>query len=286
MLLFVCLMAYSNMSGQLVKITKKEKVGIEKSVFYPVLNEKGDKLLYTDVNYKGLKLYDLTNNKLTPISDADGAGFEPLFESKTGNILHRETRFVDRRKYQSVQRYNPVNKQRSVLIQSTRNLKSTLPPAVRTATRAETDIRVYSNAQSVIVSINGIEKELKPIVDPAVSGYIWASLSPDKKKILFYATGKGTYIADLNGNPISYLGNLQAPRWYNDNQVVGMDARNNEYVYTSSRILMVAADGKTKQYLTDDNEMAMYPSASAVSGKIAYNTYEGDIFILTVNPVK
>lgn len=286
MLLFVCLMAYSNMSGQLVKITKKEKVGIEKSVFYPVLNEKGDKLLYTDVNYKGLKLYDLTNNKLTPISDADGAGFEPLFESKTGNILHRETRFVDRRKYQSVQRYNPVNKQRSVLIQSTRNLKSTLPPAARTAARTETDIRVYSNAQSVIVSVNGIEKELKPIDETAVSGYIWASLSPDKKRMLFYATGKGTYIADLNGNPISYLGNLQAPRWYNDNQVVGMDARNNEYVYTSSRILMVAADGKTKQYLTDDNEMAMYPSASAVSGKIAYNTYEGDIFILTVNPVK
>jgi len=286
MLLFICLMAYSNMSGQLVKITKKEKVGIEKSVFYPVLNEKGDKFLYTDANYKGLKLYDLTNKKLTQISDADGAGFEPLFESKTGNILHRETRFVDRRKYQSVQRYNPVNKQRSVLIQSTRNLKSTLSPAPRTAARTEKDIRVYSNAQSVIVSVNGIEKELKPIVDTAVSGYIWASLSPDKKRMLFYAVGKGTYIADLNGKVISFLGNLQAPRWYNNQQVVGMDARNNEYVYTSSRIQMVTADGKTKQYLTDENEMAMYPSASPVSGKIAYNTYEGDIFILIVNPVK
>ena len=117
-----------------------------------------------------------------------------------------------------------------------------------------------------------------------MSGYIWASLSPDKKKILFYAAGKGTCIADLNGNVISYLGNIQAPRWYTDSLVVGMDSRNNEYNYTSSRIQLISADGKTKQYLTGEGEMAMYPTASGQAGKIAYNTYNGDIHLLTVKP--
>lgn len=286
MLAIFGLMVFTNLSGQLVKVEHKEKIEVEKSAFYPLLNAKGDQLLFTDANYTGLKLVDLSTKRLTQISEVEGAGFEPVFEVNTGNIIHRETRFVERRKYQSVQRYNKASRQRTELISPTRNLRTTLPSKTRTSTEKVSDLRVYSNAKSVIVSTNGVEKVLKPFSENEVSGYIWASLSPDKKRILFYATGKGSYIADLNGKVISFLGNLQAPRWYNNQQVVGMDARNNEYVYISSRIQMVTADGKTKQYLTDDKEMAMYPSASTESGKIAYNTYNGDIYILTVNPVK
>ena len=283
-LVLISLMMVTNLSGQLVKVLHKEKIDIEKRAFYPVLNDKGDLLLFTGANYNGLKLVDLSTGKITQISESDGAGFEPVFEVSTGSIIHRETRFVERRKYQSVQRYNPSSRQRTELVPSTRNLKTTLPSTTRSGIKNVPEIRVYSNAQSVIISTNGEERVLKPFSENEVSGYIWASLSPDKKRILFYAAGKGTCIADLNGNVISFLGNIQAPRWYSDSLVVGMDARNNEYNYTSSRIQLVTADGKMKQYLTGENEMAMYPTASGQVGKIAYNTYEGELFLLTVNP--
>ena len=269
-------------SGQIVKVANKEKIGDQKNMFYAVLNEKGDKILFTDANYKGLKLYDLSTRKIMQISESDGAGFEPVFDENTGKIIHRETRFIDRRKYQSVQQFNPVNRQKSELVSTTRNLKTTLPVSIRATSKKISDIQVYSNAQSIVLNTNGQEKILKPFAENEVSGYIWASLSPDKNRIPFYAAGKGTYIADLTGKVISFLGNIQSPHWFNENLVVGMDARNNEYVYTSSRILIVSADGKLKQYLTDEKEMAMYPSASSQAGKIAYNTYEGDIYILTV----
>ena len=283
-LALISLMMATNLSGQLVKVLHKEKIDIEKRAFYPVLNDKGNQLLFTGANYNGLKLVDLSTGKITQISESDGAGFEPVFEVNTGNIIHRETRFVERRKYQSVQRYNPSSRQRTELVPSTRNLKTTLPSTTRSGIKNVPEIRVYSNAQSVIISNNGVEKLIKPFPESEVSGYIWASLSPDKKRILFYATGKGTCIVDFNGKVISFLGNLQAPRWYTDSLVVGMDARNNEYNYTSSRIQLVSADGKTKQYLTGEGEMAMYPTASGQAGKIAYNTYNGDIHLLTVKP--
>ena len=283
-LVLISLMMVTNLSGQLVKVLHKEKIDIEKRAFYPVLNDKGDLLLFTDANYTGLRLVDLSTEKITRISESEGAGFEPVFEVNTGNVIHRETRFVDRRKFQSVVRYNPASRQRTELVSPTRNLKATLPSTARTGNKNVPELRVYSNAQSVIVNTNGVEKVLHPFPESEVSGYIWASLSPDKKKILFYAAGKGTCIADLNGNVISYLGNIQAPRWYTDSLVVGMDARNNEYNYTSSRIQLISADGKTKQYLTGEGEMAMYPTASGQAGEIAYNTYNGDIHLLTVKP--
>lgn len=283
-LALISLVVVTNLSAQLIKITQREKIEVAKGAFYPVLNVRGDQLLFTDANYTGLRLVDLSTKKITQISESDGAGFEPVFEVNTGNVIHRETRFVDRKKFQSVVRYNPASRQRTELVSPTRNLRTTLPSATRMGTKNVPELRVYSNAKSVIISTNGEERVLKPFSENEVSGYIWASLSPDKKRILFYAAGKGTCIADLNGNVISFLGNIQAPRWYSDSLVVGMDARNNEYNYTSSRIQLVTADGKTKQYLTGENEMAMYPTASAQAGKIAYNTYEGELFLLTVNP--
>ena len=124
-LALISLMMATNLSGQLVKVLHKEKIDIEKRAFYPVLNDKGNQLLFTGANYNGLKLVDLSTGKITQISESEGAGFEPVFEVNTGNVIHRETRFVDRRKFQSVVRYNPASRQRTELVPSTRNLKAT-----------------------------------------------------------------------------------------------------------------------------------------------------------------
>ena len=96
--------------------------------------------------------------------------------------------------------------------------------------------------------------------------------------ILFTATGEGTFICDMNGKNIKKLGYLNAPVWYDDNFVVGMQDKDDGEFVTGSTILMKSIDGKISKVLSSPNQIAMYPTA--VVGKVAYNTNEGDIYVV------
>ena len=70
------------------------------------------------------------------------------------------------------------------------------------------------------------------------------------------------------------------PVWYDRDRIVGMvDKDNGDYI-TSSSVVMVSADGKQRQILVPSTEKAMYPAVNRSSGRIAYNTLEGDIIVL------
>lgn len=131
--------------------------------------------------------------------------------------------------------------------------------------------------------INGNTTILTPHGDDV--NYIWSSLSPDGNLILFN-TCKGTAICDLQGKEIINLGNINAPVWYGSKYVVGMDDNNNGNFYTSSRIVIAAIDGSSKQYLTDDDEIVMYPSVNAENGYIAYNTIDGQLRMMKISTNK
>lgn len=287
-LLTLCMLTLHQTSifSQIATIQHKDQIEIEKAVFYPVLNEFGNKVLYSDENYNRLEMVDLQTKTTTIISAEQGAGFDPLFEKGSDKIIYRKTTCVNGRKLQSLNLFDCEKQIRHEILSFTRNLQTTHPPQAATSSllRSATlsGIKVYSNAQSIIVNENGKEKKLKPFSENEVTGYIWATLSPDKNRILFYAVGKGTYIADLNGKIRASLGDVQAPQWFGKNYVMGMQAKSNEFTYTASRILIVQTDGEKKQYLTDENEIAMYPTAAYDVNKIAYNTSDGKLYLLTL----
>lgn len=139
-------------------------------------------------------------------------------------------------------------------------------------------ISAYTEKLQLIVERNGVRKVLEPL--PKGSRYLWGSLSPDQSRILFTATGKGSYICDLNGRILSGIGYLNAPVWYGNTMVVGMVDKDNGESITASSITVVSVDGKQRQALTPIAEIAMYPAADIESGKIAYNTLEGEIRVL------
>ena len=112
--------------------------------------------------------------------------------------------------------------------------------------------------------------------------YIWASLSPDQTKVLYYVCGVGAFVADLNGNITARLGIVRAPKWYGNDVVVGMHDIDNGEVVTSSSIVAVDLNG-TRQTLTDDSVIAMYPQVSAQTGKIAFSTADGEAYIININ---
>ena len=133
------------------------------------------------------------------------------------------------------------------------------------------DLNLYRDGEKLV---------LKPHGDV---NYIWASLSPDQTMILFN-TKYGTAICDLNGKEIINLGqDLDAPVWYGNDYVVGMDDNHDGYYNIESSITIASVDGATFQRLTTPEGMGMYPAVDAKSGRVVYNTEDGDIHLLQLN---
>lgn len=133
------------------------------------------------------------------------------------------------------------------------------------------ELNLYRNGEKVV---------LKPHGD---ANYIWVSLSPDQTMILFN-TKYGTGICDLNGKEIINLGqDFDAPVWYGNDYVVGMDDNHDGYFNIESSIMMASVDGTLVQRLTNPEGMGMYPDVDAESGRIVYATENGEIRLLQLN---
>ena len=133
------------------------------------------------------------------------------------------------------------------------------------------DLNLYRNGEKIV---------LKPHGDV---NYIWSSLSPNQQMILFN-TKHGTAICDLNGKEIINLGqDFDAPVWYGNDYVVGMDDNHDGYYNIESSIMIASVDGSLVQRLTDPTGFGMYPNVDAKSGRIVYNTEDGDIRMLQLN---
>ena len=132
------------------------------------------------------------------------------------------------------------------------------------------DLNLYRNGEKVV---------LKPHGDV---NYIWSSLSPDQTMILFN-TKFGTAVCDLNGKEIINVGNVNAPVWFGNDYIVGMNDQHDGYYFTSSNIVIASVDGSERQELTDPEEMGYYPDVDAKSGRIVYHTEKGQIRLMQLN---
>lgn len=140
---------------------------------------------------------------------------------------------------------------------------------------------VRCDGAKVIITVNGKERSFSPVQCDA--GYCWASLSPDGKKVVFLAAGKGLVVMDLNGNILSRPGNYEAPVWYGNNHLVVQNATDDGHQLRSSQILLLTADGTTTQALTKPESMAMTPAASIEAGRVVYSTIDGRLYEMNVN---
>ena len=132
-------------------------------------------------------------------------------------------------------------------------------------------LNLYRNGERIVLAPHG------------EVNYICASLSPSKDRILFRSI-KGTAICDLNGKELVNLGTeINAPVWFGNDYVIGMDSEHDGYFNTSSAIVIASVDGNMLQYLTDPSAMGVFPNGDVASGRIVYNTDMGDIRMIQLN---
>ena len=262
--------------------------------FNPVLNTAGDKLLFTASGFSGLNLVDLSTNQVTEISKEAGAGYEPQFSTDNAQIYYRKTSFDNNRRFNAVLSFDIKTKRNSELLAPQRMLNKIYPLTNgviafsgknilrATATKSTAaPIVVSANDELRIMLYNGKISYLNPLNMPEPR-YIWVSLSPDNKKILFTAAGKGTYICDLNGKILSSLGSINAPVWFNNDYVVAMEDKDDGHRVTSSKIVLISVVKKTKTDISTTDKIAMYPTASGKASRIAYHTENGEIEVVDV----
>jgi hypothetical protein len=262
--------------------------------FNPVLNTAGDKLLFTASGFSGLNLVDLLTNQVTEISKEAGAGYEPQFSTDNAQIFYRKTTFENNRRFNAVLSFDIKTKRNSELLAPQRMLNKIYPLTngviafsgkniLRATATKSTDapIVVSANDELRIMLYNGKISYLNPLNMPEPR-YIWVSLSPDSKKILFTAAGKGTYICDLNGKILSSLGSINAPVWFNNDYVVAMEDKDDGHRVISSKIVLISVVKKTKTNISTTDKIAMYPTASGKANRIAYHAENGEIEVVEV----
>jgi len=274
-LFLLCIMS---LLSQTINIEKSYR--LEPKGFHPVFNAEGNLLAFTAENYEGLNIYDFSNKSILKVSDEQGAGFQPVF-SEDGKIFYKNTVYKSRLRYEGLKSYDLRKKTVKEELEPQRNLRS----AQRCGNGAKiTPLTVRSDGKNLNIDKEGKTEILNPIEN--ANGYIWASLSPDGQMILFNAVAVGTYVSDLEGNIIASLGYLNAPVWYNNEYVVGMQDKDDGYNITESKIIMKNLAGNVTKQLSKSGQIAMYPTASSVAGKVAYNTIEGDVYVLELDIIK
>ena len=285
-------------SAQVLSVKSVEKVPIPVDADNAVaaISPGGDYILLTTSTHRGLKKFDLATGETTTLTEAEGAGYGATVTADGKTIVYRETSFTPQHlKMTALKSISTVTGAKRELAPAQRMLQGYRLDGNAAAVISKGKMRVRSLNGAKIVATpptlsltqnhqmqltrNGKTTLLAP--NGKNVRYIWPSLSPDGTKVLYYVSGVGCFVCDLNGNNVKPMGQLRAAKWYGNTTIVGMnDQDNGEYV-TSSSIIAKTLSG-AEQKLTSDEIIAQYPQVSPSSRKIAFETPAGEAYIINL----
>ena len=235
------------------------------------ISPKGDYILMTNGANQGLKRYDIASGLLSSITDAEGAGFNVQFTSDGNQILYRE-RFTgeDKLRYNNIVRADFQANTKQLMASKQKSNEMLVDPAASIQLiNSECMMHIVKNGKRILIAPQGNDVN-----------YIWASLSPNKTKILYYVSEMGCYVCNIDGSNSQFIGwDCRAPQWYNNEIIIAMNDQDDGHFFTSSSIVAYTLDGKV-QVLTSPDLIAMYPFAA--DGKVVFSTLQGKTYLLTV----
>ncbi|HRZ96697.1 MAG TPA: hypothetical protein P5084_04015 [Paludibacter sp.] len=261
--------------------------------YHPVFSPTSDFLIVTNMNFEGLKMISLKTNEVKTITEEKGAGYGVRISDDGNSVLFRKTELIKNLKYSSLHLLTLNNNSQKQLISRTRDnftssFSANKPYFVKgvklnrkSVPQSELKPVIQIEDRKMILYKGSNRTKLTPNGENA--SYIWPSVSPDQTKIVYTVASKGTWVCDINGSNVRSLGKLSAPKWLNNNTIIGMDDKDNNKEVISSTIVAVSSDGTMRQTLTNEFEVkAMYPTASVDGKKIAFCTDNGDLYLLNI----
>jgi hypothetical protein len=266
------LLCTTGLSAQVLHVDSIREIRLSHPIEKIELAPSGNYLLLSNYNYQGITKVDLATKTEQVVTQAAGAGYRTKV-LENGDIVYREVTNAPLHTT-AIKRYIASTGKSTTILHSTRD--NVLPSSA-----IKGDNVVTNNDFHLQLTIGGVKRTLAPLGND--KRYIWPSISPNGKKLLFFVSGQGAYVSDLNGENIIELGTLRAAKWYNNHIVVGQRDEDNGEVTTSSQIIAKNITTGIEQILTERNVIAMYPSVSSQGDKILFSTPEGKAFMIHIN---
>lgn len=280
--------------AQLLNVQSIEKVALPKNVTVgkATISPNGDFVVIDQNEKAGIHRLDLNTKTVTTISES-GIMHDLKISRDGQTIVYREPRVnANRMRQIALKAFDLKRGTESMIVPFCRDLQG--------VAIIDNNVVAVNTDKLTAKSLNGGEAKVtmpvasirygqlcidgKVISPQGTTGnsYMWASVSPDGTRVLYFLSTQGCFIANIDGSNPVYLGLLHAPRWYDNNTVVGMFDRDNGHQIYASRLVAVSADGKVKQNLTDDASLALFPSITEAGDKISYTTPAGELFIINI----
>lgn len=287
-------MAYA----QLVNVASIEKVTLPQGVsaISATMSPDGGYVVIDQASKAGIYKVDLATAEIATISET-GSNFELKIADDNKTVIYRENSIdANRMRKVALMSANIATGAKQMVVQPSRDLQGF---AVEGATvlamnKGKLATKTFNGAAKTVapvvsidrgrmmLTVNGETKVVAPQGTESQS-YLWPSVSPDGTRIAYYLGRNGAYVCNLDGSNPVYLGLIRAPRWLDNNTVVGMHDIDNGHTVISSQIIAVAADGSVSQILTDKEVIAVCPSVNADGSKIAFTTPHGELHIININ---
>lgn len=286
--------------AQILKVTSVTPLQVnqdkDKVMQAVAISPLGDYLMLTSDTKQGLIKWDLNTGTATTVTSDQGAGSDVLLSSDGQQVLYGEITYKDRRRQQTVKAVDLLTGKKQTLVKATRQVQgfafdggnaaivttdgniqkhalkkgAAQAPNRPVLSRHHLKLYVTRDGKTSLLAPNGEDQR-----------YIWGSLSPNGNRVLYHVSGYGTFVCDIDGSHVIPMGNITAPKWWDDNTIVGMDETDDEYSIIASSIVVRTLDGM-QQVLTGEDVIATYPLPCAQAGKIAFSTPNGQIYLLTV----
>lgn len=295
LLLFFLVIAQIALAQQInVLSIEKIKATDTGGYFYPKISPDNQFILMTRGNYSGLYQYSPVSKSLKTLNEDPGAGYKVQISDDGNTVLYNKTELIRKLRHNSLISQTISNGEKKVLVAPTREqitgkMVNSNPVYVKNRSLVKSNsVKPTDNLylitienQKMVLYKNGVRAELTP--SGANASYIWPSISPDNKNIVYTVTGKGTYVCSVTGKNVTSLGKLNAPSWAGNRYVIGMDDRDDGEKLISSSLIITSIDGKLRKKLeTPTGINAMYPSASKDGSRIAFNTDRGEVYLMQV----
>lgn len=259
--------------AQVLKIVSMQQIATPNTMEGKVvgISPKGDYLLLTDLSNNGLVHYELASKVATTITDAEGAGWDVKISQDGSKITYRQRHDNNPLIRHDIMQYNIADGKAIVRAAAQRGTAQLVAADATSAVSINEDLHLVltHNGKNIVLVPNGTEQ-----------AYNWPSISPDGSKILYYISGRGCFVCDLNGKNVQKIANhCRAPKWYNNHTIIGMADEDDGKTLTASAIVVYTLDGKS-QILVGKDMMAIYPFAA--EGKIAFSTAAGEMYLMQV----
>lgn len=277
-------------SVELIDVTASDDMVMQAVAISP----HGDYLMLSTDTKKGLIKWDLNTGNATTITTDEGAGSDVRISDDGRHVVYSEVTYKDRRRHQAIKAMDLSTAKKQTLVKPTRDLRGFALDHGTAMTLSGEKVKLHGlggtkgsitrpqltayHLKLYITTSNGTSL-LAP--NGTNENYVWGSLSPDGSRVLYYVSGRGTFVCNIDGSGVIAMGDLTAPKWWDNNTIVGMNETDDEYTITSSTIVARNLDG-TEQVLTGDDVIATYPLPSQQSGKIAFSTPDGQIYVITL----